>query len=252
MATEQVHLEYQWWGLEDTTFKGDVVYEIVARFNLEEHVFKDWYDFEQKMPHMAYAWAVATRFDNLERLFIHLRMVPQMLGVEPLPVKSTVEDISRHQWLMSIQDLALYRFSSIRDVSLHFVNDLLEIGLGELELNIGKIKKAILQTHPNVIAILKEINQCGRSVREDRNSRAHEGTVTLGTKDDEIFRIASAIESFGGRTNKFDIEAVYREAVDDIYKRFVSETNTLQEKVKTLVDSLLDEFNCRYDARRPT
>jgi hypothetical protein len=246
-----VAFEYHWWGLEDTDFKGDVVGEIVTRFSLEEHSFKDWQDFEQKMPHMAYAWTAATRFRTLEWLFVDLRVVPQMLGVVDLPVKSEVGDINRYEWLKSASDLALYRFSSIRDATLHFVNDLLELGIKDLDLKFKNLKSAIEKTHPNLVTLLREIGECGRSVRNDRNVRAHEGEVFL-TEDDELFKFTAFAEAHGLKSldGNTQADAVYREACERLYARVVSETDALMTKVSELTDSLLPDFKSRYFAKK--
>lgn len=239
--------QYHWWGLEETSFKGDVVYDIVTRFNLEEHTFKDWQDFKEKMPHMAYAWAVATRFDALEQLFVDLRMVPQMLGVKEVPIKSEVQDINKYEWLKAATDLALYRFSSIRDVSLHFVNDLLELKVEALK--IGTLKKVIQGTHPSIVSVLQGIGDCGRNLRNDRNLRGHEGAIYL-TEDDEMFKFVSFAEAHGGRSADGRTDTTYGEACEKLYSRIVSETDALLMKVIELVDSLLQEFEGRYAAKK--
>jgi hypothetical protein len=211
-------IEYHWWGLEDTDFKGDVVYEIVTRFNQEEHTFNDWKDFEGKMPHMAYAWKVAERFSALEQLFVDLRVVPQMLGVTDLPLKSEVRDIDKYERLKSVADLALYRFSSIRDVSLHFVNDLLELGIEGLR--IGSLKKVMEPTHPDTVTLLEAIGKCGRRLREDRNLRAHEVAIYL-TENDQLFKFASAAELHSRYSVETEPDTSYREACEKVYSPVV-------------------------------
>lgn len=223
------------------------MYYLVTRFSLEEHKFEDWHDFEHKMPHMAYAWTVATRFKTMEQLFVDLRVVPQMLGVKDLPVNSEVRDINKYEWLKSATDLALYRFSSVRDVSLHFVNDLLELGIEHVTF--WNLKKVIEQKHPTVFTLLQEIGECGRRVRDDRNLRAHEGAIYL-TEDDELFKFASVAEASGRRSVDVDPDATYQEACEKLYSRIVSETDTLLLKVRELTDFLLQEFEHRYAAKK--
>jgi hypothetical protein len=237
--------QYHWWDLDDTDFMA--VYYLVTRFALEDHTIEDWHDFERKMPHMAYAWTVATRFKAMEQLFVDLRVVPQMLGVKELPLNSEVREINKYEWLKSATDLALYRFSSIRDASLHFVNDLLELGIDDPKFK--NLKKVIEPTHPKLVTLLQEIGECGRSVRDDRNLRAHEGAIRL-TEDDELFKFASVAEASGRPSVDVDTDTTYQEACEKLYSRIVSETDALLTKVKELVDSLLQEFDGRYAAKK--
>lgn len=190
-----------------------------------------------------------------------LRLVPQMLGVAEVPVKSRVRDITRYEWLQSCLELALYRFSSIRDISYHLVNELLELNIPSLDVRLTAIEKKIGQSHPEVVLVLREIGLCGRAVRDDRNDRAHEGIIQLGTDDDEMFKNAAMAEIMGFRPadrltscenveERFDATGIYESAATNIYEKVVSETDTLLASVLELCDSLYEEFDTRYESRK--
>lgn len=258
MDHRTLKFEYHWWDLEDTEFKGEVVGEIVTRFALrlkfEGPSFKDWNEFARSLPDKAYAWQVAIRFNHIEQLFVGLRIIPQMLGVREIPIKSDVQDINRYDWLVAAKDLAFYRFSSIRDGCLHFVNELLELGIDSKSLTLKNLKKRIGKSHPKIVSFLEEIAQSGKNLREERNKRAHEGSITLGTDDDEMFKNLSWAEAYGFKAlnqdkNDFDVDSIYRESSLELYERLVHETKSLLKEVESFVDSLLTEFETRYAAK---
>ncbi|EII3729019.1 hypothetical protein LG468_003854, partial [Vibrio cholerae] len=103
--------EYYWWDLEDSRFKA-VLYDSINCYFLHDLPYQNWQEFSEADPHMAYAHLTYVRFNMLEQQFIDLRVIPQMLGVETVPVKSSVQDINRYDWLKSVVDLTLFRFSS--------------------------------------------------------------------------------------------------------------------------------------------
>ena len=87
--------EYYWWDLEESTFKG-VLYDSINMYFLHDHPYKDWEEFSEADPHMAYAHLTYVRFDALEQQFVDLRVIPQMLGAKEVPLKSSVQDINRY------------------------------------------------------------------------------------------------------------------------------------------------------------
>ena len=66
-----------------------------------------------------------------------------MLGVNNLPLVSKVRDINRYDWLKAIVDLALFRFSSLRDITFHFVNEVLELNIPDYSLNIKQFVRLL-------------------------------------------------------------------------------------------------------------
>ena len=126
--------EYFWWDLDKSRFKG-VLYDSINVYFLHDHQYQNWDEFAAADPHMAYAHLTYVRFNALEQQFVDLRVIPQLLGVAPVPVKSSVKDINRYDWLKSISDLALFRFSSLRDIAIHFVNETMELGVPERKVN---------------------------------------------------------------------------------------------------------------------
>ena len=97
--------EYFWWDLDKSRFKG-VLYDSINVYFLHDHQYQNWDEFAAADPHMAYAHLTYVRFNALEQQFVDLRVIPQLLGVAPVPVKSSVKDINRYDWLKSTSDRA--------------------------------------------------------------------------------------------------------------------------------------------------
>ncbi len=116
-----------------------------------------------------------------------------MLGVETVPVKSSVRDINRYDWLKAIVDLTLFRFSSLRDIAFHFVNEVLDLGLSDFQLNIKQLKKPKNRV-PEILEDLITLDKTGEELRTDRNDRAHKGFSELYTGDDQMFKNMSWME----------------------------------------------------------
>ena len=243
--------DYHWWDLEKSNFKG-VLYDTIGCFYLYDHPYENWEEFEADLPHMAYTHLVGNRFHSLERLFVDLRVITQMLGVLEIPVRSEKMDIDRYDWLKSILDLKLYRFASIRDVSFHFVNELLCLEIEDRKLNLNNLKKAINDSHPIIIQHLVEISGIGLEIRDERNIRAHVGYADLGTDDDETFKFFSHGEASGGKILDYDIETAYKKASAKMYLRLVEDTNSLLSAVISLVDELVPDFESIYQQKRMT
>ena len=112
--------EYHWWDLEDSSFKG-VLYDSINCYFLHDLPYKNWQEFSEADPHMAYAHLTYVRFNMLEQQFIDLRVIPQMLGVETVPVKSSVQDINRYDWLKSIVDLTLFLMFRVIFLRIFFI-----------------------------------------------------------------------------------------------------------------------------------
>ncbi|GHW32410.1 integrase [Vibrio cholerae] len=208
--------EYYWWSLEESIFKG-VLYDSINMYFLHDHPYTNWEEFKAADPHMAYAHLTYIRFDALEQQFVDLRVIPQMLGVKEIPLQSTVQNINRYDWLKSIVDLALFRFSSLRDIAFHFVNEVLEINLPDHKLNLKQLSKALKEAHPEILEHIKVIDQIGAPLRQDRNERAHKGFCNLYTEDDQMFKNMAWTESYGSCTTSYDLVDTYEKSRDKIY-----------------------------------
>ncbi|WP_051023629.1 hypothetical protein [Synechococcus sp. PCC 7502] len=98
--------KYYCWNLEESIFIG-VLYDSINVYFLHDHPYKNWDEFSEADPHMAYAQLTYLRFNALEQQFVDLRVIPHMLSVESITLKSSVQDINRYDWLKSIVDLVL-------------------------------------------------------------------------------------------------------------------------------------------------
>lgn len=243
--------EYFWWDLEDSEFKG-VLYDSIGMYFLHEHPYTSWEEFESADPHIAYAHMTSIRFNMLEELFVDLRLIPQMLGVQTLPLKSNVRDINRYEWIKSIMDLTLFRFSSIRDVTYHFINQLLELGLEDHRLNIKSLKKLIGSSHPYVISELIKVETAGDFLRKNRNSRAHKGFSDLYTEDDEMFKVIALTEQIRPdmTCETYDIKTIYQNSCDEIYRQLINEVHKILASVTDVVNSLVDDYREKYTEYR--
>jgi hypothetical protein len=245
---------YIYWDFEKSQFIGEL-YDTIGCFYLYDHPYKTWDEFEADLPHMAYTHVVSSRFKYLEDLFIDLRVVVQMLGVEDFPIKSKVRDIDRYQWLKSAIDLKLMRYASIRDTCFHYVNEIFEFNLKGFDLNLKKLKGLLKNSHPTVIALLEKVNAAGSNLRTRRNDRAHRGLVHEFTSDDSIFRFISQAESLrvisqdGSGVSGFDLLGEHKKACDQIYRELVREVNALLKIVLSLLDELSDQFFDRYEEK---
>ena len=245
-----MEFEYHWWDLEGSTFKGELL-ETIGCFYLYDLEFASWEEFEAAMPHMAYTHLVSTRFDLLEQQFVDLRVIPQMLAIESFPISSSAKPINRFEWLKTISDLTLMRFSSIRDLSLRFVNELLELKIPERNLRTEAVRGRLSSSHRQVADGIVRISGIGPQFRSDRNRRMHEGHVDLRTDNDPLFKFMASGEEYGSTLVDYDISAVYCEVTTRSYEKLVLETGLLIEAVASLADELLPEFNQRYFAKRP-
>nr|PMJ04866.1 hypothetical protein BCU31_09875 [Vibrio lentus] len=239
-----MNTEYFWWGLEESEFKG-LLYNSMGMYFLGNYGYENYDEFLSHDPHMAYALAINGRFEALEQQFVDLRVIPQMLGVEQLPLMSTVRTINRYDWLKSIIDLALLRFSSIRDIAFHFVVEVLEKEIPDYKLNITNLKREFKSDYPQMVELLKAIDKSGESIRVDRNIRAHKGNVNLFTDDDSMFKNMSWCEGHG-EFNNYDLVSVYEEARDKLYEKIVSEVECLLPLIIELVDELYLHYQNKF------
>lgn len=238
--------EYYWWDLDESVFKG-VLYDSINMYFLHEHPYKNWDEFSKADPHMAYAQLAYIRFNALEQQFVDLRVIPQMLGVKSLPLKSTVKNINRYEWMKSIVDLALFRFSSLRDIAFHFVNEVLELQLPDYKLNIKQFNKEIKNTHPDILDVLKILDSIGTPLRLNRNERAHKGFCNLHTKDDEMFKNMSWAEEHCNEITGYNLISIYEESRNKINSIVVSEVESALISCIKLVDLLYVHYRDRHD-----
>jgi len=240
--------EYHWWDLEESTFKG-VLYDSINMYFLHDHPYENWAQFSEADPHMAYAHLTYVRFEALEQQFVDLRVIPQMLGVENIPLKSSVQDINRYEWLKSIVDLTLFRFSSLRDIAFHFVNEVLELKLPDHKLNIKQLTKVLRENHQNIITSLKVLDVTGAPLRLDRNERAHKGFCNLYTNDDQMFKNISWMESHKSQINGdgYNLVDIYEGSRDEIYSIVVKEVKDALSACLELVDELYIYYRDRHE-----
>ncbi|WP_088210971.1 Cthe_2314 family HEPN domain-containing protein [Shewanella sp. Shew256] len=228
--------EYYWWDLENSRFKA-VLYDSINCYFLHDLPYQNWQEFSEADPHMAYAHLTYVRFNMLEQQFIDLRVIPQMLGVETVPVKSSVQDINRYDWLKSVVDLTLFRFSSLRDIAFHFVNEVLELGLSDFQLNIKQLKKALKTQHPEILEDLIVLDKTGEELRTDRNERAHKGFSELYTGDDQMFKNMSWMEGKVIDNTGYDLVGIYESSRDKISELVVQEVQVALKATINLVDN---------------
>ncbi len=241
-----MNIEYFCWDLEDSKFTG-LLYDSINMYFLGDLPYETWEEFSKADPHMAYAHLTSIRFNALEQQFIDLRVIPQMLGVESIPLKSAVKDIDRHDWLKSIVDLTLFRFSSIRDIAFHFVNEVLELKIPDLKLNIKNLSKVLESDHPDILISLKELGGIGKPLRGDRNDRAHKGFSNLYTDDDQMFKHMSWAESNGSVSQDYDLITTYESSREKIYEIVMKETVDALATSTKLSDYLYVHYRNRYE-----
>lgn len=238
--------EYYWWDLEKSTFKS-VLYDSINMYFLLDHTYKNWEEFSKADPHMAYAHLTYVRFDALEQQFVDLRVIPQMLGAKEVPLKSSVQDINRYDWLKSIVDLSLFRFSSLRDIAFHFVNEVLELNLPDYKLNIKQLTKVLKDNYPEILEHLKLLDQTGMPLRLDRNERAHKGFCNLYTEDDQMFKNMAWSESDNLEITGYDLVATYENSRDKIYSIVVKEVQDALHACIELVDELYVYYRDKHN-----
>ena len=233
--------EYYWWDLEKSSFKA-VLYDSINCYFLNDLPYKNWQEFSEADPHMAYAHLTYVRFNMLEQQFIDLRVIPQMLGVNTVPVPSAVEDINRYDWLKSIVDLSLFRFSSLRDISFHFVNEVLELGIADQQLNIKQLNKVLREKYPEILDGLKILDKSGEELRSERNERAHKGFCNLYTEDDQMFKNAAWSEGKCIDLTGYDLVGIYTSSRDKIYEIVVDEVQRALAATINLVDNCYEYY----------
>ena len=187
------------------------------------------------------------RFDALEQQFFDLRVIPQMLGVEDIPLASTVKDVNRYEWLKSIVDLSLFRFSSLRDIAFHFVNEVLELELPDHKLNIKQFSKVLTESHAQIIEYLKVLDRTGSPLRQERNVRAHKGFCNLYTDDDQLFKSMAWSETYSSEIRGYDLVGTYENSRNKIYCLVVKEVQDALSACVALVDELYRFYRDRHD-----
>lgn len=238
--------EYFWWDLDESSFKG-VLYDSINVYFLHDHSYKNWKEFVEADPHMAYAHLTYMRFNALEQQFVDLRVIPQMLGVECIPLKSSVKDINRYDWLKSIVDLSLFRFSSLRDIAFHFVNEVLELKIPDHKLNINQLRKVLKDEYPDILKNLSTLDRTGLPLRADRNERAHKGFCNLYTDDDQMFKNMSWAEASFSNITGYDLVDTYERSREKIYVIVVKEVADALSACLSLVDELYDFYRDRHE-----
>lgn len=238
--------EYYWWDLESSKFKA-VLYDSINMYFLHDHPYESWEEFVEADPHMAYAHLTYIRFNVLEQQFVDLRVIPQMLGVQDVPLKSAVRDINRYDWLKSIVDLTLFRVSSLRDITFHFVNEVLELELDDQRLNIKQLSQELKKDHSKILEYLKTIDKIGEPLRQDRNERAHKGFCNLYTDDDQMFKNMAWSESSNSTINGCNLVTTYENAKEQIYSIVVTEVQKALGACIALLDELYVHYRDRHD-----
>lgn len=244
-------LEYHYWDLSENDL--DVMlYNVLAPFMLTSHEYDDLNDFKLQNPPLAYAYCVDERYRLLNELVVSLRAIPQMLGVSQVPIVSSVKALNHYEWLTITLDLALFRFSSVRDCCYFLVREVFELELKDRNTLLGSLKKSLLPDNQAVISILENIADVGELLREQRNKRAHQGSRFDIGSDTFIFKIASDVHSMFGNPSfdpPFDLDKEYQKETLTIYQEFKTEVEPLLEEVSVLLDLLAKEFNQRFQSK---
>lgn len=221
-------MSYPWWDLEGCELLGLLLYEGGDG---------------------GYAEAVNQRFTNLEQSIIALRPIVQMLGVSHFPVPSAVRPIDRYVWLRAIIDLAVFRFSVIRDCCYFLVSEVYELKINPFQMSLANLKKQKELNGSQILSILDEISLIGKSFRGERNKRAHQGVQReFGNNefDTLIFKVAAMTEEMGvGQVEDYKLDEEYNKQVSLLYDRYVSEVEALLKKVWELQDCLVKPFEHR-------
>lgn len=237
--------EYFWWDLEGSRLKG-VIYDSINSYFLCEHPYKNWSDFSKADPHMAYAQLVYERFNALEQQFVDLRVIPQLLGVNDIPLKSSVMNINRYDWIKSILDLTLFRFSSIRDIVFHLVNEVMNLNIIDYKLNIKNISASLKSEHQVLLTNLMKIEKIGLTLRNDRNERAHKGFSNLHTPDDLKFRNMSWEEDRISGVDLNYLISTYEKSRETIYLRVVNETEQALKSCIEISNELYESYRDKH------
>lgn len=237
--------EYFWWDLEGSRLKG-VIYDSINSYFLYEHPYKNWADFSKADPHMAYAQLVYEKFNSLEQQFVDLRVIPQLLGVNDIPLKSSVMNINRYDWIKSIVDLTLFRFSSIRDIVFHLVNEVMKLDIPDYKLNIKNLSISLKSEHQFLLANLMDIEKIGRTLRNDRNDRAHKGFSNLHTSDDLKFKNMSWLEDHISNVDLEYLIFTYEKSRETIYSHVVDETEQALKSCIKISNELYESYRDKH------
>ncbi len=244
-------MEYPWWSLSECELDA-AVYNILAPFSLSEPQYKDWEDFENRAPELAYAWSVGARFNYLDESFIALRPIVQMLGVNSFPIHSEVRPITRYEWLRAIIDLALFRITAIRDCCFFLVSEVFEFQIKPIQMSISILRKQNELQGSQILDVLSEIASIGEAFRIERNERAHQGKQREfgeSSHDTLIFKVVAMSEGSNTYVKGFDLLKEYNEQASVLYEKFVAEVEMLQKKVLLLQQELLEPFQIRFESK---
>ena len=230
---------------DDHPFVGRIFDLSVVQLN-----FESW-DELASYPDCKYAFYCNMRISNLVRRVESLNMVGDLIWVDPDAWVEGKQFIDRYSWLDVASDALLMRLISVHDCSLHLVNDVFELGLDPHRCTIKELKK---NGAPSVLVdLLTAQRDDHRDLREERNSRIHQGWERVHSSCDQTFKIASTFEHKGhsikgkdsnGKT--INLNRYMKEGLVELQRDHNAALKVLSRRLDQIYDRLHPEFSQRF------
>jgi hypothetical protein len=212
---------------------------------------------ELQAPHRAYVVDVYSRLARLANVLRSLSVIEKMLSLDTFPLETPKGKIHREAWLRVTLDACLARVTAVRDCLFLLTASVLELNLKDRDINLRSLKKNV--SRPEIVGLLEKIAATGRTTREERDLKFHRG-VEREFDEEGLYHNISIIEMYGGFDGKVvrtgsdepprDLREVHERAVGAVRQEMRKNAMALIELALDLFDTLFDEYDARWAARR--
>jgi len=242
-----------WLSLEESEFVGHL-YDLAMPIHLGEH---DYNTLLSIAPDRAYVVDVHYRVSRLVDRFNSLNMVYQMLAVENFPVPSSLQSISRENWVRIVLDVLLARLTSVRDCTYLLIAEVFELGLDPRNVSRRTLRENSTIPNSPFHNLIDDIANIGRSLRDERDLHLHRGEERPLGEDPITYKVASIFESWGQEIsgtdqsgNPIDLEGKHKRVIEQIQTEFTATAQDLQSKLYELFNELHPVFLQRFRVKR--
>jgi hypothetical protein len=119
-------------------------------------------------------------------------------------------------------------------------------------LYLRRLRKEEVLKATTVLSALLAIGSIGKELREERNTRAHEGIQRpFGEDPQDTFIFKYAAMTVGRITvEDFDLKQDYTKEVTLVYETYFKESEALRDAVWQLQDVLVEPFGDRFERKQ--
>lgn len=188
---------------------------------------------------------------SLVRRVESLNLVGDLIWVDPSDWDAGQKPVDRYAWLNVAADVFLMRIISVFDCVLLFANDVFESGLEARQCTIRRLTKEGVPAE--LIELLEALRDDHEALRNERNSRVHQGWERTYSSCDETFRIAASFERIGKGLKgtdsvgkRINSKRYMREGLVELQRDHNTSLRKLEKRLCEIYDHLLPEFEVRF------